>query len=218
MSIKLNFEMLRSKLSEKNIEQLQETRLRHYERLITENDEGERKAILDLIKVIDEEVGTLNESFLWPTKDHFRVELREKVKELILDAKNSIWVCVFNITDTEIIDLLIRKEEEGVEVRIITDEDNVFQDNTDLIKNIKFSRIIHSQIKTKTALPNPNIHMHHKFMIVDNKKLLTGSYNWTKNAYDRNWENILITNSKRIISNYSKSFQLIWFDYLGEKL
>lgn len=37
--------------------------------------------------------------------------------------------------------------------------------------------------------------MHNKFFISDNKLLGTGSFNWTYNAVNNNYENLLLTNS-----------------------
>ena len=36
--------------------------------------------------------------------------------------------------------------------------------------------------------------MHHKFAIIDGKKLISGSFNWTMQAAMGNYENVMITN------------------------
>ena len=57
------------------------------------------------------------------------------------------------------------------------------------------------------ATPN---HMHHKFMVVDNKSLLTGSYNWTVSAMRYNHENILITEEAGVVRSFLKEFENLW--------
>ncbi len=51
--------------------------------------------------------------------------------------------------------------------------------------------------------------MHHKVFIVDEKILVTGSFNFSNNARTRNDENTLITNHKDIAKIYLKEFQRI---------
>ena len=66
----------------------------------------------------------------------------------------------------------------------------------------------------KAGLPvrvdRTSYHMHHKFALFDGEKLLTGSYNWTRSAAERNHENLLISDDKRLISAYTKTFDTLW--------
>jgi phosphatidylserine/phosphatidylglycerophosphate/cardiolipin synthase-like enzyme len=54
--------------------------------------------------------------------------------------------------------------------------------------------------------------MHHKVFIIDNKTVITGSYNPTKNANERNDENILIIHDKKIAEKYLKEFERIYYE------
>ena len=49
--------------------------------------------------------------------------------------------------------------------------------------------------------------MHHKFLLIDKQKLITGSYNWTYNAEYRNSENITISTDNSLIENFAKEFE-----------
>lgn len=44
--------------------------------------------------------------------------------------------------------------------------------------------------------------MHNKFFLIDDKILGTGSFNWTYNAVNENFENLIITNSRGLIQKY----------------
>lgn len=61
--------------------------------------------------------------------------------------------------------------------------------------------------------------MHHKFFIVDRKLLITGSANWTTQAFFGNCENILITNHEDLVSKFIQEFDSMWekFDEPHEK-
>lgn len=186
--------MFRDLITKKNPQELTSLRSKLYQTIKNLPDEREVVVCLELLELIYLEVGSIK------------------------GARERIWVCVFHITDEDIISALIEMDDQGVDVRLITDEDCVYNAKSDYIKNNKFVRIIESGVDVKLTLPNPNIHMHHKYAIIDHNTLITGSYNWTKNAYEKNWENILLTNSQRMIKQFSDSFQLIWFEYMGAKL
>lgn len=48
---------------------------------------------------------------------------------------------------------------------------------------------------------------HNKVIILDEKKVITGSFNFTKSADTRNAENVIIVNDKEVASKYLQN----WF-------
>jgi mitochondrial cardiolipin hydrolase len=52
--------------------------------------------------------------------------------------------------------------------------------------------------------------MHHKFVIVDEQTVLTGSYNWTHESEDENHENLLILRDPQSVEAYTREFEAIW--------
>jgi competence ComEA-like helix-hairpin-helix protein len=52
--------------------------------------------------------------------------------------------------------------------------------------------------------------MHNKFAVIDNKMVITGSYNWTASAGERNNENLLVIDDKNIIKEYQNQFNILW--------
>jgi phosphatidylserine/phosphatidylglycerophosphate/cardiolipin synthase-like enzyme len=54
--------------------------------------------------------------------------------------------------------------------------------------------------------------MHHKFAIIDNRLLLTGSYNWTFAANNKNEENLMVIDDPEIIIRYQNQFEKLWFE------
>jgi len=52
--------------------------------------------------------------------------------------------------------------------------------------------------------------MHNKFAIIDGKELITGSFNWTQTAQERNEENMLIIHDQDTIDQYSQRFEYLW--------
>jgi cardiolipin hydrolase len=49
--------------------------------------------------------------------------------------------------------------------------------------------------------------MHHKFVIVDDQLVLTGSYNFTHSAAAYNFENMVVVNESSAVREYIKEFK-----------
>jgi len=52
--------------------------------------------------------------------------------------------------------------------------------------------------------------MHNKYMIIDGKVLFTGSYNWSANAEDNNFENAMFIQASSVIQKFQADFEKIW--------
>ena len=55
--------------------------------------------------------------------------------------------------------------------------------------------------------------MHHKFAIIDNLVLVTGSFNWTNMAAHYNDENVIIVENQSLIQKYIAEFDHLWKDF-----
>jgi cardiolipin hydrolase len=58
--------------------------------------------------------------------------------------------------------------------------------------------------------------MHHKFVIVDKKVLITGSFNWTVQAVKSNNENVLMIQNEQLVKEYVKEFDELWKGFKEE--
>ena len=52
--------------------------------------------------------------------------------------------------------------------------------------------------------------VHHKMIVIDKKKVITGSFNFSKNAELNNNENVLVIHSKEIGQIYNDHFEILW--------
>jgi phosphatidylserine/phosphatidylglycerophosphate/cardiolipin synthase-like enzyme len=123
----------------------------------------------------------------------------------IRHAKNKIRICLFTISDDRIAEELISKSKQGVSVRIITDNDKMFDKGSDIEKLHRAGVPIRVDMTRN--------HMHHKFALFDSDITLTGSYNWTRSAERYNHENILITDSSKVLREFNKEFDSLWDEF-----
>ncbi len=52
--------------------------------------------------------------------------------------------------------------------------------------------------------------MHHKFALLDDSVVLTGSYNWTFASEEENYENVLILREPQLVDTYHTEFEALW--------
>ncbi len=120
----------------------------------------------------------------------------------IRNAKHSVKICVFTISENVISDAVVKAHKEGISVKIITDNDKLNDMGSDI-------RML-SKAGIRIRIDQSSSHMLHKFCVVDKEVLLTGSYNWTKSAADRNQENILVTEDPKMVKSYLSEFEKLW--------
>ncbi|MBB6611278.1 DUF1669 domain-containing protein [Pontibacter sp. Tf4] len=118
------------------------------------------------------------------------------------EAEKTIKICVFTISDDRISDAILRAHYRGLHIRIITDNKKLHDAGSD-IRELAFKGLQVRIDKTRS-------HMHHKFAIFDEVRVLTGSYNWTRSAAMFNHENILVTDNLSIVQDYSREFDRLW--------
>ena len=54
---------------------------------------------------------------------------------------------------------------------------------------------------------------HNKFAVFDNKKVLTGSANWTYSAFSKNSENCIFLDDIEVVSKFSYRFDELWLPH-----
>jgi mitochondrial cardiolipin hydrolase len=126
----------------------------------------------------------------------------EAIITAIEEAKKTMKICVFTISDDRISEAIVRAHQHGIQIRIITDNNKLHDIGSD-IRELAARGLEVRIDKTRS-------HMHHKFAIFDETRVLTGSYNWTRSAAMYNHENILVTDNLSIVQDYSREFDRLW--------
>ncbi len=117
-------------------------------------------------------------------------------------AKETIDIAIYYFTDRDLANEVIGAYDRGVRVRIYLDKGQ---------KEATYSK---SRYLVKHGVPvhyssNPYI-MHHKFCVIDNEVVITGSYNWTASADKKNNENLLVIHDAKMAQEYSTEFNRLW--------
>lgn len=131
----------------------------------------------------------------------------DRVIERIDTANDTLVAAVFTFTHYGIAEAIARAvKERGVEAWVVVERNQLDGGIASFLR----SRGVGFKVDT-----NPEL-MHDKFVVVDERVVVTGSFNWTEQADTKNNENVVIFESAEGASMYFDEFQRLWA--AGEKL
>jgi phosphatidylserine/phosphatidylglycerophosphate/cardiolipin synthase-like enzyme len=125
-----------------------------------------------------------------------------RIVRLFDSARRSADVCVYTITDDRIKHAILAAHHRQVAVRIISDNEKSDDRGSDVNQL--------ANIGVPVRVDRSEHHMHHKYAIFDQKRLLTGSYNWTRSAAENNEENFIVTGDDRLLKAFCRAFDDLW--------
>jgi len=117
-------------------------------------------------------------------------------------AQEEIVIAIYSFTLDGVVDALANARERGVSVRVIFDYQQAsgqYSEDETLI-----DRGVAVKIKKGSGL------MHNKFTVIDGKKVLTGSFNYSNNGDTKNDENLVLIISEEIAKQYLAEFEELW--------
>ncbi len=125
----------------------------------------------------------------------------DRVIERIDLAEETLVAAVFTFTHYGIADALARAvNERGVKAWVVVERSQLDSG----IASFLTSRGVGFRVDG-----NPQL-MHDKFVVVDERTVATGSFNWTDQADKKNDENVVIFDSTEGAARYFDEFQRLW--------
>lgn len=127
--------------------------------------------------------------------------IRSEIIPRLRSAKDNICVAMAWFTSCELFQELLNclSRKVRVELVLLDNPTNFMEFAPD------FNHFIYAKGIFRLAKPEHGF-MHHKFCIIDDALLITGSYNWTYNAENRNIENIVISDVPSVIEEFKNEF------------
>ncbi len=113
---------------------------------------------------------------------------------------DSILVQAYQLTSADIARALVNAKRRGVLVKIILDK-------TQYTQKRYSSATFFDHADIPVWIDNKPAIAHNKIIILGNTTVITGSYNYSKNAEYRNAENLLIIKSKPLAATYTQNFK-----------
>lgn len=126
----------------------------------------------------------------------------DKIIKEIAAARSEILIQAYSFTSAPIAKALIEAHKRGVRVAAILDKSQ---------RTAKYtSATFLANMRIPTYIDSKHAIAHNKIMIIDSSTTITGSFNFTRAAEEKNAENLLIINSKEIAKAYREN----WHEHL----
>ena len=123
----------------------------------------------------------------------------EAVVDALNSAKTTILVQAYSFTSAPIANALVNAKHRGVEVLIILDKSQ----RTEHYSSADF--VAHEGIPTWIDV-KPAI-AHNKVVVIDGHVVVTGSFNFTKAAEEKNTENLLVIDDPELAFKYTANWK-----------
>jgi phosphatidylserine/phosphatidylglycerophosphate/cardiolipin synthase-like enzyme len=118
----------------------------------------------------------------------------------ILNAKKEVLVAAYSFTNPDIANAIIIAKNHGCDVYVVMDKSQTYGVQAKLHDVMVKAGITVELCGPRKEHGLKSLTMHNKFLIVDGEKVQTGSYNYTVNAENNNFENAIFfvdPNAKR---------------------
>ena len=122
----------------------------------------------------------------------------------ILNARQTIDIAIYNLTEPAISDALFKAHQRGVKIRIVMESDAMDKQEPQRLASAGIP-IIGDQ---REAL------MHNKFAIIDGQQVWTGSMNYTTASAYHDYNNLLRLDSTKIAQDYEDEFNQMFIEGL----
>ncbi len=129
--------------------------------------------------------------------------IKETIIKAIDAAGKEIKVAIFSFYDEKIYDALKRAALRGVKVKMVADR--VQSSQSDIVKKMYLEGY---DFRWSAGFSGGV--MHNKFIVLDSKLLISGSFNFSDSAQYYNFENIFITDKSSYTSAFEQEFDYIY--------
>ena len=123
----------------------------------------------------------------------------QAVVDALGQAKSSVLVQAYSFTSYPIAQALVDAEKRGVKVEAIIDAKQIHE------KKVKIGLVAKGGVAV--YLDGAHAIAHNKIMIIDGKTVITGSFNFTAAAEEKNAENLLILDDAALAAEYASNWR-----------
>jgi len=141
-----------------------------------------------------------------------RSDQLELVLGLLRHASRRIWVEMFLLTEPRIVAALVEARARGVDVRMIADSmEFALGIRLHGAPNLPFVRdLTDGGVAVRVFCSTPGRQMHQKSLVVDGRWVLTGTTNFTRQAFEVNTESSFLVEGADVAAIYERRFLDDW--------
>ncbi len=145
------------------------------------------------------------------------------IREQLAAAKRSIDMALFVFSDQSLTNVLAAQMAARVEIRLLADPSFASRSFSEVLDLLgveiadHFCKLEADNRPLKTPLRTvgtPKLargdKLHHKFAVIDNKTVITGSFNWSPAAAHTNDETLLVIHSPKLAAHFTREMNRMW--------
>jgi competence ComEA-like helix-hairpin-helix protein len=144
------------------------------------------------------------------------------ISKTLLDGVEKVDMALFVFTEQNIANYLESDRQKGVQIRVLVDRDFAYRPYSDALdlmgiaipQNCRYepgNQPWQNPIQTVGVpiLPSGDL-LHHKFAVIDEKTVITGSHNWSAAGNYNNDETLLIIQNATVAAHYQREFDRLY--------
>lgn len=128
------------------------------------------------------------------------------VEQLLREIESTVDVAMYRITHPRLVRALAQAVKRGLRVRLLVDR-NKYEEAAVTRQLLAESRIPFRAIYGQKGKGSK---LHHKFAVLDRHIVLTGSYNWTLESDEQNYDHLMIIRDPGLVLAYQQEFDRLW--------
>ncbi|MGV3522923.1 MAG: phospholipase D-like domain-containing protein [Candidatus Sericytochromatia bacterium] len=128
--------------------------------------------------------------------------VQSRLLDLVRSAQKSIRFLAFSFTDDALGQAMRQRAKGGVHVS------GVFEKMGGKSRYSEYSALLKAGLDVRLD-GNPGL-MHHKVLLIDDHTVVTGSYNFSRNAEQSNDENLLVIHNPDAVTAFEEEFQRVY--------
>ena len=125
-----------------------------------------------------------------------------RIEELLDEAAESIYFLAFSFTSDDFAEALLNAAGRGVSVEGVFEESQYYSNTGTEFANLQDAGL-------DVYLDGNPRNMHHKLFILDEEIVITGSYNFSRSAEEKNDENVLIIHNADVAAQFMAEFDRV---------
>lgn len=128
-------------------------------------------------------------------------------------TRKTLLLAIYDLRLSEVADAILRAKARGVDVRLIYDEGHTkpAAPGAGSGPSAEYQALVDAGVPVHLLNGGGSYGiMHHKFAVFDGELLMTGSFNWTRAADTKNFENAVFKTDKALIEGFTRNWTWMW--------
>jgi phosphatidylserine/phosphatidylglycerophosphate/cardiolipin synthase-like enzyme len=130
----------------------------------------------------------------------------DTIERLVEATRVSIHAALYRFNNQRLARALQEVHGRGAEIRLVIDR-NKYEESQSTRRLLAESSF---PFRLTYGRDGSGSKMHHKFVLLDELTVITGSYNWTFASEEQNYENLLVLRDPKLVETYREEFDALW--------